>query len=237
MPPRRPGFLTARVPIDALLRDLGPQLCRGEVPFDSPGRWPTGIAAVDRILGGGFPRGRLGEITGPASSGRTSLALALLATTTHAGETVAVVDASDAFDPDSATAAGVLLDRVLWVRPPGRHEAFRSSEILLGARGFGLVVLDLGERTEKKAASRSIWIRLSRAATRTQTALVLVGSERIVGSAAELSIEMQPTRSHFVGTPALLEGFEARALLVRNRAGPFGSNAPLRLHASLSKTA
>jgi recombination protein RecA len=75
----------------------------------------TGIAALDE-LSGGIPRGALTEICGPASSGRTSVLLALMARMTRANEVCAHVDASDSFDPHSAEAAGVDLKRVLWVR-------------------------------------------------------------------------------------------------------------------------
>jgi len=76
---------------------------------------PTGIPQVDELTGG-VPRGGLTEIFGPSSSGRTSLLLALLAQVTAREEVCALVDASDAFDPHSAAAAGVDLKRVLWVR-------------------------------------------------------------------------------------------------------------------------
>ena len=76
---------------------------------------PTSIPQVDKLTGG-VPRGGLTEIFGPASSGRTSLLLALLAQTTAREEVCALVDASDAFDPHSAAAAGVDLKRLLWVR-------------------------------------------------------------------------------------------------------------------------
>lgn len=75
----------------------------------------SGIPAIDALTGG-LPRGCLTEICGPASSGRTSLLLAALAAATRRGEFCTVVDASDALDPDSAVAAGVELDRLLWVR-------------------------------------------------------------------------------------------------------------------------
>jgi recombination protein RecA len=75
----------------------------------------TGIAAVDALTGG-LPRGALTEIVGPASSGRTSLLLSVLAQATTRQESCVLVDASDAFDPESAVAAGVDLKRLLWVR-------------------------------------------------------------------------------------------------------------------------
>ena len=82
-----------------------------------------GIAALDE-LSGGIPRGALTEICGPASSGRTSVLLSLMARMTQANEVCALVDASDSFDPRSAEAAGVELRRVLWIRcsdSPRRH--------------------------------------------------------------------------------------------------------------------
>jgi recA bacterial DNA recombination protein len=75
----------------------------------------SGIPQLD-LLTGGFPRGCLTEICGAASSGRTSVLLLALARATQRGEVCALVDASDAFDPASAAAAGMQLNRLLWVR-------------------------------------------------------------------------------------------------------------------------
>jgi len=76
---------------------------------------PTGIEAVDDLLGG-FPIGAITELTGPESSGRTSLALAFLARVTGQGSVCAWIDASDALHGESAAAAGLDLARLLWVR-------------------------------------------------------------------------------------------------------------------------
>src|SRR5579864_2945906 len=75
----------------------------------------TGIAALDALTSG-IPRGALTEIYGPASSGRSSVQLALLAEMTRRQEVCALVDVSNSFDPHSAAASGVHLERVLWVR-------------------------------------------------------------------------------------------------------------------------
>src|ERR1700726_2455656 len=75
----------------------------------------SGVPAIDALTGG-LPRGCLTEICGPASSGRTTLLLSALADGTPRGEFCVVVHASDALDPHSAAAAGVDLDRLLWVR-------------------------------------------------------------------------------------------------------------------------
>ncbi|HUR36530.1 MAG TPA: hypothetical protein VM009_01850 [Terriglobales bacterium] len=83
----------------------------------APEVFPTGIARLDELTGiGGLPRAALTEICGPASSGRTSVLLSLLAEATARQEACALIDASDAFHPGSAERAGVELARLLWVR-------------------------------------------------------------------------------------------------------------------------
>ena len=77
---------------------------------------PSGVAELDAVLGGGFPRGSLVELCGPASSGRTSLVFSLLAQATERQEACAFVDVSDSLDPLSLAAAGVELPRLLWIR-------------------------------------------------------------------------------------------------------------------------
>jgi|SRR5579863_365136 len=92
----------------------------------APEMLPSGIAAINALTGG-WPRGCLTEICGPASSGRTTLLLAALAAATRRGEFCVLVDASDALDPRSAAEAGVELDRLLWVRCG--EDAPRSREV------------------------------------------------------------------------------------------------------------
>lgn len=76
----------------------------------------TGIRDLDELLNGGLPIGALTELVGPACSGRSSIALALLARMTQSGKVCAWVDVSNALDPVSASATGVDLSRLLWVR-------------------------------------------------------------------------------------------------------------------------
>src|SRR5271166_3178827 len=133
-----------------------------------------GVAALDALTGG-LPRGALSEIAGPASSGRTGVMLAALAGATRRHEVCALVDASDSFDPASAVAADMDLERLLWVRcseradtPRRKGEASRTAlgqpprnagfafggvleqvlkvtDLLLQSGGFGMVVLDLSD--------------------------------------------------------------------------------------------
>jgi recombination protein RecA len=81
----------------------------------APDMVPFGIASLDALTGG-VPRGALTEMVGPTSSGRTSVTITLMAEITRRQEVCALIDASDSFDPLSAEAAGVDLERVLWVR-------------------------------------------------------------------------------------------------------------------------
>ena len=74
--------------------------------------WPRSM----RCLRGGLPRGQLSELAGPHSSGRTTLLLQLMAAATRRGEIAALVDTCDRLDVASAAAAGVDLERLLWIR-------------------------------------------------------------------------------------------------------------------------
>lgn len=111
--------MAARATVEALLREkkldrtltsaLPERLGEDAVaPLDS--------AALNRGLAGGLPRGQVSEVVGPASSGRTSVAWAALAAATRRGESVALIDTFDRFDPPTAKACGIELSRLLWVR-------------------------------------------------------------------------------------------------------------------------
>lgn len=97
----------------------------------APELFPTGIAELDALLEGGIPRGGITEITGSPTTGRTALALSLLALVTCKGGACAWVDAQDALDPESALAHGVNLERLLWLRAGGADFETRAPKRLL----------------------------------------------------------------------------------------------------------
>jgi hypothetical protein len=168
-----------------------------------------GIAAMD-VLTGGLPRGCLTEICGPASSGRTTLLLSALSAATRRGEFCVLVDASDGLDPQSAAAAGIELDRLLWVRcgensnsVEQRHtgeksleQLLRATDLLLESGGFGLIALDLGD-LPPQAARRiplTTWFRFRRAVEHTPTVLLAIERQSIAGSCSSLLIKLGPQR-------------------------------------------
>jgi hypothetical protein len=157
----------------------------------------SGVAAMDALTGG-LPRGCLTEICGPASSGRTTLLLAALAAATRRGECCAVVDASDALDPQSAAAAGVELSRLLWVRcgenspEKSLEQLLRATDLLLESGGFGMIALDLGD-LPPQAARRiplTTWFRYRRAVEHTSTVLLAIERQSIAGSCSSLLIKL-----------------------------------------------
>ena len=118
-PPRPPSSAT---PGSALLERLAaiPRLAEVKPASQleirpAPELAGSGIPELDALTGG-LPRGCLSEICGPPSSGRTSVLLSALGSATKRGEFCALIDASDAFHPDSAAVAGTDFSRLLWVR-------------------------------------------------------------------------------------------------------------------------
>jgi hypothetical protein len=170
---------------------------------------------------GEIPRGALTEIAGPASSGRTSLLYSLLATISSGQEFSVLLDIEDAFDPESAAAAGVRLSQLLWVRCGGDVEhALKAADMLSQGGGFGLVAIDLGD-TPGRVVRRiplAAWFRLRHAVENTRTALVVVTQQVHAHSCSALRIQLGQRRTLWRGQffGCLLDGFETAAHCVRN---------------------
>ena len=166
----------------------------------------TDVASLDALLLGGLPRGQLSDVVGGRSSGRTSVALQMLAAATARGEYVALIDALDMLDVVSAAEAGVDFDRLLWIRGhvvinPGLCrdmnqravvQAIKALTLVLQAGNFGLVVLDLADAPGNalRRLPFTTWLRLQRILEGSQTACVLVGSEPVARSSAGLTLRL-----------------------------------------------
>lgn len=172
----------------------------------------TGVSEVDSATGG-LPRGTLTEIFGPASSGRTSLLTSIFAAATERQEICALVDAEDAFNPASAAAAGVHLERLLWIRCGHNAEhALKAADLLVQGGGFGLVAMDLGDTPPQMARRISLtsWFRLRRAVENTPTVLVAVAQQSNAKTCASLMLECTRERVMWSGGTPLLRGMQVR---------------------------
>jgi recombination protein RecA len=207
----------------------------------------TGVDAVDGLLGGGLPVGAISELTGPTSSGRTSLALKFMAHRTQEGQVCAWVDGCDALDPESAAANGVGLKQLLWVRcgvtagtvterkrssggacgqrkrwPWTRlDQALRATDLLLQAGGFAAIVLDLGDTAPEQAnrIPAATWFRYRQAVERAQSCLVVLGKRAYAQSAAGVVLECEAAHCDESGG-MVLRGFQFAVRRGRERFAP-----------------
>ena len=231
----------ARAALESLLRarQLDRTLTTTLAPIDPRDTFalaPSGIPGLDAGLGGGFPRGQLSELVGPRSSGRTSLLLRLLAAATARGELTALVDTLDMLDVESASAAGVDLEQLLWIRGhvvsnPGLcrdlnqralEQAIRALTLVLQAGNFGLIVFDVAEAPVDalRRLPFTTWLRLQRLIEGSQTACVLVGSQPMARSSAGLTLRLG-IRESGVGIrfgDSLFDGLTVEATVIRARA-------------------
>jgi len=180
--------------------------------FAQDDTFSTGMEELNQLLGGGIPRGKLTEISGEISSGKTGLLFSILAQVTGSGEIAAYVDAFDALDPEYAQNAGVDLDSLLWVRcrrdrnhsARSYERALKAADVLVQGGGIGAVVLDM-EIFPLFCDARAVkvplhgWFRLQRAVKGTPTILVVLSRSKIAGSAASLALSIERNRS--VWTP------------------------------------
>jgi recombination protein RecA len=111
--------------------------------FDEISVIPTGALSLDVALGiGGIPRGRVTEIYGPESSGKTTLALHIIAEAQHMGGTAAFIDAEHALDPIYAKNLGVNTDELLISQPDTGEQALEIAETLVRSNAVDVIVID-----------------------------------------------------------------------------------------------
>ena len=199
-------------------------------PYPAPANLPvshspemlfTGIDAVDQ-LSRGLPRGRISEIVGTASSGRTSLLLSMLAQVTDRDEVCALIDPYSIFDPTSAARMGVDLKRLLWIRAtePDIDPTLKVADLLLQGGGFGLIAVDLGEFSypQIQGVPLSSWFRLQRVIENTSTILLFIGQEPCTRTSASLVLKLSLDSIRW--TPHLLYGLYPQVEILRSRTHP-----------------
>jgi recombination protein RecA len=153
----------------------------GERPEQAIAVIPTGSLAVDAALGvGGIPRGRVIEIFGPESSGKTTLSLQVIAQAQKAGGLAAFVDAEHALDADYAKKLGVDTENLLVSQPDNGEQALEITEMLIRSGAIDVVVIDSVAALVPKAeiegemgeAQMGLQARLMSQALRKLTAIV-----------------------------------------------------------------
>ncbi len=136
--------------IEATLRDIrnyyndkGIVMKMGDRPTSDVGVIPTGSLLVDSILGvGGYPKGRIIEIYGPESSGKTTLALEAIAEVQKLGGRAAYIDAEHAIDPDYAKHLGVNISDLILSQPDYGEQAMEIVDMLAKSNAIDLIIVD-----------------------------------------------------------------------------------------------
>jgi len=229
-------------------RRFGPRaLAKGGTAGASGGALPhipTGFPALDRALGsGGLPQGRLCEIVGPATSGKTTLALKFLAQAQAGGGEAGYIDQALYFDPDYAYRCGVDLSRLLVGTTHDLQEALAMTESLARSGGLAAMVfdaLDLGAGatsawTDPGAAAHlaATLTRLPGALARSGTILLVLHESTTAGSPAlsalahAAAVRLQVVRERWLRHHGDIRGYEARVEVLKNRQGPAGRTVSL----------
>ena len=212
----------------------------------------SGVSHLDEILAlGGLPAGRVSEIAGPLSSGKTGLALRLLAEQTRAGKLVAIVDGTGQFYPPAAAAMGIDLRRTLLIAPgaaaPGaalhgdandvraaragrartcaddRVAALaRAAEIIARSRSFSMVLIDLPATTGGKACKMQ-----SKPARRLRVAAQATGTTIVILSTRSGDVEGAAARIE--ASPCQVLGSKTRRTQFRISKGGLGHSPSVEL--------
>ncbi len=198
-----------------MAREISAHLVSLERLGEPLGRRATGIVALDGLLGGGWPRAALSEISGRRSSGRTAVVRAALEAAIAAGETAALVDVGGTLDARAAPAGSgpALGPALLWIRCRAA-EALKAVDLVVAAGGFGTVALDLCDARLK--IPDAAWVRLRHAARAQGTTVLVATGARRLGAFAAAAIDLGGAPAFATDGPPLFTGLEVRANRVRN---------------------
>lgn len=209
----------------------GSQLRRARSAEQRTERLPIGVEALDGLLGGGLPRGELVEVTGRGSCGRLATLLEALRAVTSRGELAALVDLGPCFDPQGADDLGIVLERLLWLRPRRLPEALSAAQTVAAA-GFPLVVVELGQPPVPGRAPLAAWLRLARSAADHRTVVLVSSPYHASGCAAAAVVRAGRGHGRWVGAPLgprLLLGLDTRLEVTRRRGHRPAAGATLSL--------
>jgi recombination protein RecA len=236
--------------VAAIRLRYGPQaLVKGKPPtaVAAVPHIPTGFPSLDRALGiGGLPKGKISELVGPATSGKTTLALKFLAQAQADGGQVGCIDLARYFDPDYAHRCDLDLSRLLIGRPYDLREALAMAESLVRSGSLSALVFDadaldfLGSDREATSQFVAFLDRLPAPLARSGMAFLFLYESPIARSAAlrqaqngaqdmalsalahYATVRLQVVRERWLRRHGDIRGYKARVEVLKNRLGPAG---------------
>ena len=227
--------------VAAIRLRYGPQaLVKGKPPAAISGATviphiPTGFPPLDRALGiGGLPKGKISELVGPATSGKTTLALKFLAQAQADGGQVGYIDQARYFDPDYAHRCNLDLSRLLVGRPYDLREALAMTESLVRSGSLSALVFDADALdflwTDPEAAPQiaAFLDRLPAPLARSSMAFLFLHesptgrSPALAALAHYAAVWLQVVRERWLRRHGDIRGYEARVEVLKNRLGPAG---------------
>ncbi len=227
-------------------RRFGPRsLVKGRLPVADSAvspipHIPTGFPRLDQALGiGGLPKGRVSELVGLPTSGKTTLALKFLVQAQNDGGQVGYIDQARYFDPDYAHRCGLDLSRFLVGTPYDLQEALAMTEALAQSGGLSALIFDALDVfwTDPEAVRHltTLLDRLTAPLARLGTALLFLhaastdGSPTLSALAHYASVRLQVIRERWLRRHGDIRGYEARVEVLKNRFGPAGRTVKLEI--------
>jgi len=222
---------------------FGPRaLVRGHPPAhrDAYPHIPTGFANLDTALGiGGLPKGKISELVGLPTSGKTTIALKLLAQAQAGGREVGYVDQARYFDPDYAHRCGIDLSRLIVGSPYELRETMAMTEALVCNGGLSALVLEVVDLLWVDASATqgiAAWLmRLSLALSHSQAALLVVHdapdatSPALSALAHAAAIRLHVVREKWTREGGDIRGYQARVEILKSRYGGTGRTVTLKI--------
>jgi len=216
------------------IRKLGASRADVEIPHI-----PTGFGKLDKALGiGGIPRGRITEILGSLTSGKTTIALKIIAHAQGLKDKAAYIDLSQTFDPDYAFRCDVDLRKLLIVQPDSGREALAIANSLVLSKGLGVMVFDsvasmLGETISPQLMSEALR-QLAGSVADSACALIFLTSLCFGGPSSNHNYPSGFALSHYASLRLLVErerwikrygdirGYKAEVEVLKNKLAPSG---------------
>ncbi len=225
--------------LDAVVARLqlqyGPRAIRKAAPDPAPlAQLSTTFPALDAALGGGLPAGRITELSGPATSGKVTLAAkALAAAQQDAQALVAWLDLGRTCDPDYLHRCGLALDRLLVVRPRDGADALAIALHLVESRTLAALVFDgtVQLKGADQAQASGALERLAVVVAQTPTAVIFLAEpgeqSRTLAHVATVRLALRRERWLTLGQD--VRGYEGQVAIVKHKLGQAGAAVPIRI--------